>query len=163
MRARKMILSILFALICVDHVALLSWICLYDARSNRQDIYCQVVFVVFSFLMASISVTSISKNGSEHAHFIIHLSFLSALATALTIGVELVLPGTEIRPTVDANVFFTLAWYLQVSFVIICCGMASTTRTGPPLFFHATKKSLVERGSDDVRAPMETVSDEIGK
>ncbi|KAF9031702.1 multidrug resistance-associated ABC transporter [Hymenopellis radicata] len=156
MRTRKLVLTVLFAVILVLETVYLGWFLADPATLN---VVCHVVRVAYALYCLVIASRAVKQETvSYHAESIIHLTGLTAVA-AVVLGLASLLP-TKPPPQISSESADGFAWLRFLVFItyVATCVLSAGTPQGPPLHFEPADIYLPKEVSAVTNHELENVT-----
>ncbi|KZT01063.1 multidrug resistance-associated ABC transporter [Laetiporus sulphureus 93-53] len=133
MRLRKLAISIFLGSILAIQSVCLGWSAIDDDRSQALIHALHVAFALYLLIIAG---RSVRKQDGSHAVYIVHLSALTFVATALFFTTA-ILPSSRLAHTGSSDVSAVPLGLFYATFTLYAISLviAATTPCGPPLHF----------------------------
>jgi hypothetical protein len=161
MSRRKIAISLLLAAVLVINAISLGWAVANNETADIAILAIQVGFSVFLVVLAFRSVNLDTPNA--HSRYILHLTSLSTIATAL-LGTTVLLPDTPpLTASNDESLVLRRLQYARLALYALVCLITITTPLGPPLHYRPEDIYSEKTVQTITNTTEENVSGSIGK
>ncbi len=160
MRTRKLVSTVLFAVILILETVYLGWSLADPATLDIVSHAVRVAYALYCLVIATRSVKQ--ETVSYHAESIIHLTGLTSVA-AVVLGLASLLP-TKPPPQISSESADGFAWLRLLVFItyVVTCVLSAGTPQGPPLHFEPADIYLPKEVSVVTNHELENVTGVTG-